>query len=75
MAPRALSFQRKFDAWKAATSSTYKSAEAFRASPSYAKDKSSAATAPSPTAPELWFERLALDQSIVPAAVARIASV
>jgi len=68
-------FQRKFDAWKAATSSTDKSAEAFRASPSYAKDKSSAAATPSPTAPELWFERLARDQSIVPAAVARIASV
>jgi len=68
-------FQRKFDSWKAATSSADKSADAFRASPSYAKDKSSAATASSPTAPELWFERLALDQSIVPAALARIASV
>ena len=68
-------FQRKLDSWKASTSSADKSTEAFRASPSYAKDKSSATSASSPAAPELWYVRLAADQSIIPAAPARLASV
>ena len=72
-APAKLSFgqfQRKYDSWKAATSSTDKSIEAFRASPLYAKNKSPASQ---PAAPELWYARLATDQSIVPAAHARLA--
>jgi len=65
-------FTKKFDAWKASTSSTDKSAEAFRKSPAF---KSSTAAAAPPTAPELWYARLALDQSLIPALPARIESV
>ena len=68
-------FLRKYESWKAFTSITDKSPEAFRKSTSFARDKSSAAAASTPSAPELWYARLAADQSIIPAAPARIDSV
>ena len=63
---------KKFEAWKSSSAGTDKSAEAFRKSAAY---KSSAAAAAPPTAPELWYARLALDQSLIPALPARIDSV
>ena len=63
-------FTKKYEAWKASTSGTDKSTDAFRKSSTF---KSSVATAP--TAPELWYARLALDQSLIPALPARIDSV
>ena len=65
-------FTKKFEAWKTSSSGTDKSAEAFRKSAAY---KTSAAAAAPPTAPELWYARLALDQSLIPALPARIDSV
>ena len=68
-------FLRKYESWKASTSTSDKSPEAFRKSASYAKDKSSATAASAPSAPELWYAHLAADQSIIPAAPGRLASV
>ena len=68
-------FLRKYETWKASTSASDKSPEAFRKSASYAKDKSSATAASTPSAPELWYARLVTDQSIITAALARVASV
>ena len=65
-------FTKKFEAWKTSSSSTDKSVEAFRKSAAF---KSSTAAAAPPTAPELWYARLALDQSLIPALPARIDSV
>ena len=65
-------FLRKYESWKASTSAPDKSSEAFRKSAAF---KSSAAAASTTSAPELWYARLALDQSMIPAPPARIDSV
>ena len=46
-------FLRKYESWKGSTSRSDNSAEAFRKSASYAKDKSFATAASLSTAPEL----------------------